>query len=607
MYVRIDHGKSRDGSHASHFDGKKDVPHIGAGDSYYRSSVLSSAAELAAVTRDLLHEVSFVQMYNLCRGGGGNKGAEKDGDDVEAKGSGSASASGMKSAVPIPRYVSAQCDAVDSAHYRMPGCNQGNIPKFPWTPTVARMRDIAREVTGLSGLNHCVITLYPDGNGSLAAHHDNLLDLTPGTGVVSMSFGAVRPMLFAEVKTSKTQTINLAPGSLLYIGKKTNSQFTHAIPKVADAVGFRISLTFRDIVARTASTCDTATVTNSEYTSEDYPFLPSHRDVHTPDMDLHHAAMVARLTQLRAMVAKGEEGEECEDCARTGPHVAPATAKTVLLEAPASLKDLQPGFVLDVAAVHVQPTEDAEEDVEVVILAVDGREATRWFVGGIRHSGEHMRLEVGHGVPGATSRFPLPCDGVVTVTTLPPTSIRAWLQCCKRTGCGDSGVVAVTQTTTPGPGQLVKELRLVVKTDVPDEYVGPEKYLYSTALVDLCVVMAGVEGWYGSSHLPCAAFAKKKLQGERGVFALEVGSLVGEWAEESGVRVGNAAPAIVKLCADGEPILGTDDEVKLVFVVGVEDNDGYKAENKGKHEPGTEGVEDNHADTAYGGYFDVAS
>jgi hypothetical protein len=47
--------------------------------------------------------------------------------------------------------------------------------------------------------------------------------------------------------------------------------------------------------------------------------------------------------------------------------------------------------------------------------------------------------------------------------------------------------------------------------------------------------------------------------------------------------------------------------VKLVFVVGVEDNDGYKAENKGKHEPGTEGVEDNHADTAYGGYFDVAS
>jgi alkylated DNA repair dioxygenase AlkB len=276
--------KSR--SHVQSFSGSRDLPKLGAGDSYYLANVMGKARDVDRMMLDLLKEVEFVQMYNITK---------------------------AKEAVPIPRYVSAQCDAVDSAHYRMPGCNQCNIPKGPWTPTVQKVREAAMGATGLRGLNHCVITCYPDERGSLAHHHDNLLDLTPGTGVVSVSFGAVRAIDFHSVDTTAKQTIHLAPGSLLYIGKRTNQQFTHAIPKTLTKCGPRISLTFRDITAKTPSTTDTSTVTNSDYPSEDYPFIPTHRHEWYPEMETYHSAMRDRIASF---IAEGEAraslgGEAC--------------------------------------------------------------------------------------------------------------------------------------------------------------------------------------------------------------------------------------------------------------------------------------------------------
>jgi alkylated DNA repair dioxygenase AlkB len=273
--------RSWDGRHIRNFDGRKDVHNLGAGDTTYLRAVMTPAQQARAFAA-LLDEVTFVQMFNMTKLG----------------------------AVPIPRYVSAQADAVDSAHYRMPGCNQCNIPKFPWTPTVAWARDVASAATGIRGLNHCVITLYPDEDGSLAHHHDNLLDLEPGTGVVSVSFGAARPIHFHATRTTEKEVVNLQPGSLLCIGTKTNKQFTHGVPKLTSRVGPRISLTFRSIVAKTKSTTDTAVVENSLYTGEDYPFLPSHRGEWTPDMDAHSQAMESRLTAFREQARRDAAGGE---------------------------------------------------------------------------------------------------------------------------------------------------------------------------------------------------------------------------------------------------------------------------------------------------------
>ena len=69
---------------------------------------------------------------------------------------------------PIPRLVKAQTDKDESKIdkypvYRMPGCNQGNIPSSNWTETVEMIRKKATNIVGQE-FNHCVCTLYKDNN-----------------------------------------------------------------------------------------------------------------------------------------------------------------------------------------------------------------------------------------------------------------------------------------------------------------------------------------------------------------------------------------------------------------------------------------------------------
>lgn len=78
----------------------------------------------------------------------------------------------------------------------------------------------------------------------------------------------------------------LQPGSLLAIGPKTNRQFMHAIPKLEDAVGQRISLSLRSI--ETFIKFDekepkqfVVTGKGAEFQTPNYPFTVSHDD---PDM-----------------------------------------------------------------------------------------------------------------------------------------------------------------------------------------------------------------------------------------------------------------------------------------------------------------------------------
>jgi alkylated DNA repair dioxygenase AlkB len=269
--VNLDSRTSWQGRHIYHYDGTRDIHKLGAGDSRYFHNILPPHTNPDAIMADLLTEVELVQMFNI------TKHAE---------------------AVPLPRFVAAQADAVDAAHYRMPGCNQGNIPKGPWTPTVLRIKDWVQEAAGLKGLNHCVINLYPDENGSLAPHHDNTLDLVPGTGVASVSFGAVRPIHFHSVHTNLKVDINLQQGSLLCIGGKTNSQFTHGIHKLVEPCGPRISLTFRAI---TTTTDAEGNVCGSVHPGEDYPFRPSHRGERYPGMDEHEEAAEKRIEAMAAM------------------------------------------------------------------------------------------------------------------------------------------------------------------------------------------------------------------------------------------------------------------------------------------------------------------
>jgi alkylated DNA repair dioxygenase AlkB len=96
--------------------------------------------------------------------------------------------------------------------------------------------------------NNCLINLYHDGTSSMGYHSDNTDILSTGTGVVIISVGSNRTLRFKN-KIDKDNIIdyNLSNGSLFYMNDAVQLDWLHSIPK-SDAVGPRISLTFRDII-----------------------------------------------------------------------------------------------------------------------------------------------------------------------------------------------------------------------------------------------------------------------------------------------------------------------------------------------------------------------
>ena len=95
------------------------------------------------------------------------------------------------------------------------------------------------------GMNH-----YRDGRDSMGWHADDDYDAGPHTGVASLSLGAARRFrLRSRDAQRRSLGLDLGPGSLLFMGPGTQSAWQHALPRTARAVGPRLNLTFRHLVA----------------------------------------------------------------------------------------------------------------------------------------------------------------------------------------------------------------------------------------------------------------------------------------------------------------------------------------------------------------------
>lgn len=255
--------KSKSGNNVEYFDGRKSLSNLAAGDSFYIADFIKSAAEKDEIFKALLGEVEFDQMFNFLK----------------------------KQVEPIPRMIAAQTDkeSEETPIYRMPGCNESNIPTKHWTPTVKKIVDLASAEIG-QRLNHGVITLYRNGDDSLAFHQDKVLDLEDNSLILSISFGAARPIVFAPVSSKsrfqKEQTLVLQPGSLLAMGPRTNKECKHAIPKLRGGgsssssvdVGPRISLSLRTIATFVAGEEKVIVGKGSEFQCRNYPHIKSHDD-----------------------------------------------------------------------------------------------------------------------------------------------------------------------------------------------------------------------------------------------------------------------------------------------------------------------------------------
>jgi len=269
------------------FNGKKDIHNLGAGDSYYIApkNFIKSGSENNRIFAQLVEQVDFQQMFNF-----GNQKVE-----------------------PIPRLIAAQTEVGQKQKpiYRMPGCNQSNIPTHPWTPVVQEVRDRASDAIGGQTLNHCVITLFRNQDDSLGFHKDKLLDLEEKTHILSISFGSPRPIVFIEEGGKNKQTVILQPGSILAIGPKTNRQFQHGIPKVVEELQPRVSLSFRSITSFIED--QKITGQGEEYQTTNYPFIKSYDNVSEYTDEIkeliaeHHAKSQAEFQELRTQILSHQE------------------------------------------------------------------------------------------------------------------------------------------------------------------------------------------------------------------------------------------------------------------------------------------------------------
>lgn len=121
----------------------------------------------------------------------------------------------------------------------------------PWTPGLATLRD---RVTGATGLtfNAVLCNLYRDGDDGMGWHRDAEKEIGPTTDdrwVASLSLGAPRRFALKHDGTGERWQRALGEGDLLVMRGTTQTHYRHALPKTKRAVGSRLNLTFRHIVA----------------------------------------------------------------------------------------------------------------------------------------------------------------------------------------------------------------------------------------------------------------------------------------------------------------------------------------------------------------------
>ena len=114
----------------------------------------------------------------------------------------------------------------------------------PWHPAVQALRE--RLETGLHHrFNSVLLNAYRDGRDSMGWHADDEPELGPQPVIASLSLGEQRRMLVRHARGGRSRGLDLESGSLLLMHGNSQSDYRHAIPKTARAVGLRVNLTFR--------------------------------------------------------------------------------------------------------------------------------------------------------------------------------------------------------------------------------------------------------------------------------------------------------------------------------------------------------------------------
>lgn len=119
----------------------------------------------------------------------------------------------------------------------------------PWLPVLQELKERVEQASG-NKYNSVLLNLYRTGQDSMGWHSDDEAELGNEPAIASLSFGGERKFSFRHRtrKDLKSQSIDLAHGSLLLMQGATQHHWLHQVPKTARAMTPRINLTFRKVV-----------------------------------------------------------------------------------------------------------------------------------------------------------------------------------------------------------------------------------------------------------------------------------------------------------------------------------------------------------------------
>lgn len=146
--------------------------------------------------------------------------------------------------IPQPRL----CAWYGRAHciYRYSGLTRVPLPLNATLESL--MKRVARAAGG--PLNCVLLNYYRDGRDSMGWHSDDERELGPEPLIASLSLGATRRFdLRHKTNPGLTWRTDLAHGSLLLMGGRTQQHWRHQLPKQRGVNAGRINLTFRFIAA----------------------------------------------------------------------------------------------------------------------------------------------------------------------------------------------------------------------------------------------------------------------------------------------------------------------------------------------------------------------
>jgi alkylated DNA repair dioxygenase AlkB len=146
--------------------------------------------------------------------------------------------------LPLPRLTAWYGDS--GTDYTYSGIT---VTPKPWTETLLTIRSKIVSVVAAQ-FNSVLLNQYRDGRDSLAWHSDDEPELGAQPIIASVSFGATRRFSLKHKyrKDLKPIHFDLDHGSLLLMQGDTQANWLHQVPKTTQSVGFRINLTFREIV-----------------------------------------------------------------------------------------------------------------------------------------------------------------------------------------------------------------------------------------------------------------------------------------------------------------------------------------------------------------------